>query len=596
MGGENEPFAQKTELGWSIIGAANPHLDRQGSQRYVHGVAVRELPVPSTSDVLKVLESDFSERNSEGKYVSQEDVRFIQLLSENVQQRKDGPLEMLLPFKRCSQPSLPNNKKLAPIRLQHLKRKLKANQQFFDHYKAFMEDVISKGDAELAPEANSGEVVWFIPHHGVYHPKKPGKLRVVFDRSAKFCGISLNDTLLTGPDVINSLLGVLCRFRKETVAVICDIERMFHQFFETPEHRTYLRFLWWEHGNLDSVPKEYQMAVHLFGAASSPGCANFGLKYLAQQHKSDYPAAVSLVENGFYVDDGLVSVPTVKQASDLIVEAQELCKRGGLRLHKFNSNVSEVLSCVHPSERAATAESLDFNSNSASVEHALVIQGLTESDSFSFNINLKDKPDTCRGILSVIASLYDPLGFVAPFILSGKRILQELCHRSIGWDDLLPEDLHPRWEEWKAGLQSLRGVSILRCYHPPNFGNIVRVELHHFSEASNVGYGACSYLKYKNHENKVHCSLVVAKTRVALTKITSIPHLELSAAVTAARLSVLLKSELNMKINKDHSCGRKKFMNNLDHRLICWLVTQRSKPSRPLPQDPVIVQIYSIVC
>lgn len=76
------------------------------------------------------------------------------------------------------------------------------------------------------------------------------------------------------------------------------------------------------------------------------------------------------------------------------------------------------------------------------------------------------------------------------------------------------------------------------------------VELHHFSDASSVGYGACSYLKYKNDENKVHCSLVMAKTRVAPTKIASIPRLELSAAVTATRLSVLLKSELNMKIDR----------------------------------------------
>lgn len=158
-----------------------------------------------------------------------------------------------------------------------------------------MEDIINNGDAELAPEAAVGEVVWYIPHHGVYHSEKPAKLRVVFDCSAKFCGISLNNTLLIGPHLINSLVGVLCRFRKEAVAIICDIERMFHQFLVTPGHRSYLRFLWWEHGDLDSEPKEYQMAVHLFGAASSPGCANLGLKHLAKQHRSEYPAAASFV-------------------------------------------------------------------------------------------------------------------------------------------------------------------------------------------------------------------------------------------------------------------------------------------------------------
>lgn len=548
---ENEPFAQKTELGWSIIGAANPHLDRQGSQRFVHRVVVKEIAMPTAADILRVLESDFSEKNSECKLVSQDDVRFIELLSETIRQRPDGHLEMPLPFKGQSPPLLPNNKKLATIRLQHLKRKLKANQQFYDHYKTFMEDVISNGDAELVPETAVGDVCWYIPHHGIYHPKKPGKLRVVFDCSAKYQGISLNDTLLTGPDLINSLVGVLCRFRKETVAIICDIERMFHQFFVTPKNRSYLRFLWWEHGDLGNEPKEYQMAVHLFGAASSPGCANFGLKFLAQQYESDYPSAAAFVANCFYVDDGLLSVPSIKEASELIIEAQQLCKKGGLRLHKFNSNEREVLNCVDPSERATGVECLDLNQDSASVERALGLQWSVKSDHFSFNVNVKDKPDTCRGILSVVASLYDPLGFVAPFVLSGKCILQELCRRHVQWDDPLSDDLRPRWEEWKTGLEGLREVSIPRCYYPPHFSNIVSVELHHFSDASSVGYGACSYIRYKNDHNKVHCSLIMAKARVAPSKVTSIPRLELSAAMPASRLSVLLKSELNMKINDE---------------------------------------------
>ncbi|KAJ8411417.1 hypothetical protein AAFF_G00162250 [Aldrovandia affinis] len=325
-----------------------------------------------------------------------------------------------------------------------------------------------RGDAEPAPKTPEGQTVWYIPHHGVYHPKKPEKLRVMFDCSAKFHGVSLNDMLLTGPDLINSLLGVLCRFRKEAVAVICDIEKMFHQFLVPPKLRNYLRFLWWESGDLEREPQDYQMAVHLFGASSSPGCANFGLKYLARQHKDDYPSASAFIEE-LYVDDGLTSVPSIEEAKKLIVEAQELCKRGGLRLHKFNSNEREVLDSVDPSERAVTTEPLNLSLNATPTERALGIQWSLEHDTFSFNVDLQNKPSTRRGILSVIASLYDPLGFVAPFTLSGKCILQELCRRGIGWDDPLPEDLSPRWEEWKNGLQKLKEVSIPRCYRPQDF-------------------------------------------------------------------------------------------------------------------------------
>ncbi|XP_030597267.1 uncharacterized protein LOC115788399 isoform X1 [Archocentrus centrarchus] len=549
LGGKNEPFAQRSELGWTIIGTSNPHLDRQGNQSFVHRLKVRDLPIPSATDVLKALESDFNERTYENKYVSQDDVHFIQFLNEHIKQKEDGHYEMPLPFKGNSPPALPNNKRLATVRLQCLKKKLKANKQYYDEYKAFMEEIINKGEAELAPTASEEKTEWYLPHHGIYHPRKPGKLRVVFDCSAKFQGVSLNDTLLTGPDLINSLVGVLCRFRKEAIAVICDIEKMFYQFSVTPESRNYLKFLWWKDGDLEKEPQEYRMAVHLFGAASSPGCANFGLKHLARQHHASYPVASTFMEKNFYVDDGLVSVSSVEEAVKLITESQELCKRGGLRLHKFNSNMETVLTCIEPSERAATTEPLELNPTPS--ERTLGIQWSTKGDTFSFNISLKDQPATRRGSLSVIASLYDPLGFIAPFSLSGKRVLQELCHRGIGWDDPLPKDVKPRWEEWIKGLNTLKEVSISRCYHPQNFHNIVRIELHHFSDASCVGYGACSYLRYINDNNEVHCSLVMAKARVAPMKIMSIPRLELSAAVVSTKISVMLRSELDMKIDEE---------------------------------------------
>lgn len=551
IGDEKEPFAQRTVLGWSIIGSANPHLDRQANQSFVHRVAVKEIPVPSTTDILKVLESDFNERGYEDKHVSQEDVRFLQFLSDNIKQKEDGHYMMPLPFKSSNPPSLPDNRRLATVRLQHLKRKLETNEQYRNHYISFMEDIISKDDAELAPKTSEGETVWYIPHHGVYHPRKPDKLRVVFDCSAKFHGVSLNDTLLSGPDLINPLVGILCRFRKESFAVTCDIERMFHQFYVSPEVRNYLRFLWWEGGDLKAEPKEYRMTVHLFGAASSPGCANFSLKYLAQQHKVEQPAASAFIEKNFYVDDGLSSVATVEEAKELIVKTQELCKGAGLRLHKFSSNQMEALSCVAPSERAITSDPLTLHPDAVPDGHVLGIQWSMKNDTFSFNMNAKDHPPTRRGLLSVVASLYDPLGFVAPFTLSGKSILQELCRRGINWDDPIPESLRPRWEKWKKGLSQLKEVTIPRCYRPLNFGEVVKVELHHFSDASNTGYGSCSYLRYKNSKNEVHCSLVMAKARVAPTKITSIPRLELAAAVTSSKMSVMLKSELEMTIDEE---------------------------------------------
>lgn len=108
--------------------------------------------------------------------MSQDDVYFIHLLSHAIRQKKDGHYEIPLPFKGNTPPSLPNNKKLATVRLQHLKGKLKANRQYYEQYKAFMEEILRRGDAEPAPPATDAEIVWYIPHHGVYHPRKQSKL------------------------------------------------------------------------------------------------------------------------------------------------------------------------------------------------------------------------------------------------------------------------------------------------------------------------------------------------------------------------------------------------------------------------------------
>jgi hypothetical protein len=103
---------------------------------------------------------------------------------------------------------------------------------------------MDKGYCERVIESDDGDS-WFLPHHGVYHPQKK-KIRVVFDCSARCSGFSLNDHLLHGPDLSNSIAGVLTRFRFDLIAFVADLEAMFYQV-QVPQHdRRYLRFLWWE--------------------------------------------------------------------------------------------------------------------------------------------------------------------------------------------------------------------------------------------------------------------------------------------------------------------------------------------------------------
>ena len=224
---------------------------------------------------------------------------------------------------------------------------------------------------------------------------------------------------------------------------------------------------------------------------------------------------------------------------------------GGLHLHKFLSNNREVLDSINKAERAVEVKNVDLNHEELPVQRVLGVRWNIESDSFSFKVTLDEKPATRRGILSIVASLYDPLGFLAPFILEGQRVLQEMCQRGTGWDESLPRELEVRWETWMKDLENLERIEIPRCFTPDGFGEVQRAELHHFSDASSQGYGQCSYIRLLS-KDKVHCSLVMGKARVAPTKIVTITRLELTAAVTSAAVSNMLREELELKIDEEY--------------------------------------------
>ena len=301
---------------------------------------------------------------------------------------------------------------------------------------------------------------------------------------------------------------------------------MFHQFRVNSEDRNYLRFLWWPDENYWKDPIEMRMCVHLFGAASSPGCANFGLKQVATDNEEEFGCAVAdFLRRDFYVDDGLKSLPSESEAIDMIHKTKEMCGKGGLHLHKFISNSKAVIEHIPHEDRAKGIKDLDLVHDKLPVERALGIQWCVESDTFQFRIVLGDRPLTRRGILSTINSVYDPLGFLAPVLLIGKQILQCMCREKADWDTPLSDELRGRWELWRKDLYSLEGLQIQRCLKPVGFGEAVSAELHHFSDASTKGYGQCTYLRLINRESKVHCSLIIGKSRVAPLKHVTIPRL-----------------------------------------------------------------------
>ena len=288
------------------------------------------------------------------------------------------------------------------------------------------------------------------------------------------------------------------------------------------------------------------MCAHVLGGTSLASCSNYVLRRTAIDNKKVYgtDTPTRLLRN-FYVDDLLKSMKDVQAAKQLLQNVINMCKSGGFNLTKFMSNSKELLATIPEEKRKEGVKDKDLSGDLPN-DKALGICWNIEKDTFSFKINLDRKPITKRGLLSMISSIYDPLGYAAPFVLEGRQILQRLCNKNVQWDEIVQQDVQSDWAKWVEQMNQLENLPISRCIQPADFGEIKSVTLHHFSDASENGYGQCSYIRLVDYDNRVHCSFLLGKSRVVPKKFISIPRLELTAALLSVKMACLLKKELDI--------------------------------------------------
>lgn len=162
------------------------------------------------------------------------------------------------------------------------------------------------------------EGLWYIPHHRVDHPKKPDKVRIVFDCSSSYAGVSLNGRLLQGSNLANNLLGVIMRFY-EQLAILADMEAMFHQVKVPPYDRGCLRLCRWSDENFEKEPIIYRMTTYIWG--------NIFVKFFALKRTVvDFSEQFdSKVADTIYVENCLSSISSDSQAISLIEDVTALC-------------------------------------------------------------------------------------------------------------------------------------------------------------------------------------------------------------------------------------------------------------------------------
>ena len=237
---------------------------------------------------------------------------------------------------------------------------------------------IKNGYITKLPEYNIKDSnAWYLPHVAVVRPtKETTKVRIVFDASARFKGVSLNDVIHQGPKLQRELFNVLMRFRKHEVALASDVAEMYLRVGLNEQDKPFHRFLW--RNSTKQKPDIYQFNTLVFGVNASPFLAQYVSQYNAKKYKALYPMASETVQNSTYTDDGLESVETIEKGIELYQQLNKLWSKAGMPVRKWVSNSSEVLKEIPVQDRVSQVNLNESHEQLPSVKTLGVIWNANE--------------------------------------------------------------------------------------------------------------------------------------------------------------------------------------------------------------------------
>ncbi|XP_055632345.1 uncharacterized protein LOC129772855 [Toxorhynchites rutilus septentrionalis] len=551
VGNPDEPIGVRSHLGWSVYGPR---------QTTTSDAYIGHHDECSNEDLHKLMRKYFMIEEQEGTVhqLPESDVdRRAREIMQKTTIKLDGFYETGLVW-RLDDFSFPDSLPMALQRLRSLERRLNKNPTLDQRVRQQIQEYqdkkyIHKVTAEELANANPARV-WYLPINVVLNPKKPDKVRLVWDAAAQVQGVSLNSMLLAGPDLLVPLPAVLQPFREREVGFGGDLKEMFHRYKIRDADKQAQRFVF--RTNREGQPEIFIMDVGTFGASCSPASAQYIKNHNASQYAEHFPEASRAIIRQHYVDDYLDSADTVEEAVERARQVRFIHSQAGFIVHKWISNSQVFLEEIGERE---SVDKVSLHLDEEAVERVLGLIWWPKEDVFMFSTAVRenlspyllasDRP-TKRIALSCIMSLFDPLGLLAPFTLHGKILLQDLWRSGCGWDQHINDDCFEKWTWWRKSLSGVEKLKIPRCYlkgAPPSAYDTV--QLHVFCDASSQAYGCAAYFRLETRFGIV-CSLVMAKTKVAPLKQLSIPRMELQAAVLGARLSNTVVANHKIKISK----------------------------------------------
>ncbi|XP_046803757.1 uncharacterized protein LOC124419190 [Lucilia cuprina] len=447
---------------------------------------------------------------------SEADLFCENLYKETTSRQSDGRYVVKLPFKSEFPESefLQASRYLAKKQYLQIEQRLEKHDTLMQVYNDILNEYISLGHMR---KSNSQEIChngkffsYYLPHHAVFRPESAStKVRIVFNGSRKTkSSRSLNDVLHVGPTLQADLMTIILNWRLYKYVFNGDIEKMYRQILVHESDRSYQKILFRK--NISSPIEDFELTTVTFGIACAPYLAIRTLLQLASDSEKDSPLSARILRKETYVDDILSGGHSLSSAMEAQKQLIDTLKSAGFPLKKITANHPDLLSQISSDDLLNTEFLKLYDSSSTKT---LGIRWNAISDSFTYKVEQLNSTSsaTKRQILSAVAKLFDPAGWLTPIIIQAKILLQELWQDGVGWDDEVKPQFLDKWKIFVDSFPTIESIEIPRWihYHPQ-----YNIQIHGFCDASEQAYRATLYVVSENSGIR-YSNLLSAKSKVA---------------------------------------------------------------------------------
>ncbi|XP_059053595.1 uncharacterized protein LOC131847882 [Achroia grisella] len=340
---------------------------------------------------------------------------------------------------------------LAKRRLVSLERKFRKQSSLKTQYIEFMREYSELGHLSECTLTEYDEA-YFLCHHAVFKDTSEStKIRVVFDGSApSSSGQSINDLLMVGPNMQDTLFSILIRARQHKYLLTGDVEKMYRQIQVAKRDRKFQLVLWRED---ESEPiKAYELNTVTYGMASSSYLSTRCLWQLGEE--SPDKKVKTIIQRDFYIDDLITGAENEHDLRYIHKAVSEVLQKGCFNLRKFKTNLPSIV------QNNSNNDDLSFSESTST----LGIGWNPPTDTLHFPIKFPCSVETAnlskRAVLSSIFRIFDPLGLLSPCVVRAKIILQQIWLLKVGWDEPVPDNIQMEWNgscHYRGGVRRGRG-------------------------------------------------------------------------------------------------------------------------------------------